>query len=112
VRSLEHSLVFYRDVFELQVAERLTFGGEELAFLRIGSARLELIQAAASDAHATGVLDHVAFEVHDLDALLSDLNARGVELLDPNPVPVPALNARIAFCLGPDGERIELFEYL
>ena len=38
------------------------------------------------------------------------LRASGVPLLDEAPVEVPALGARILFCLGPDGERIELFE--
>jgi hypothetical protein len=33
-----------------------------------------------------------------------------VRLIDPQPIEVPGLGARIAFCAGPDGERIELFE--
>jgi lactoylglutathione lyase len=57
------------------------------------------------------VLDHVAFEVDDLDGTLDLLRARGVRLIDETPTAVPALSARIAFCQGPDGERIELFQY-
>jgi len=56
------------------------------------------------------VVDHLAFEVDDLDDWVPRLRASGVPLLDEAPVEVPALGARILFCLGPDGERIELFE--
>jgi DNA-binding CsgD family transcriptional regulator len=38
------------------------------------------------------------------------LRQHGVRLLDEAPVAAPELNARILFCPGPDGERMELFE--
>ena len=57
------------------------------------------------------MVDHVALEVDDLDALLQRLREHGVTLVDQSPVTVPELQARILFCLGPDAERIELFEY-
>jgi lactoylglutathione lyase len=111
VASLERSMAFYRDVFGLEVAERLAFGGEQIAFLRVGSARLELIEGTAGATRPTGVVDHVALEVQGLDALHDQLRARGVTLLDAAPIEVPALRARILFCQGPDDERIELLEY-
>jgi len=112
VASLERSIAFYGGAFGLEVAERFSFGGEQLAFLRVGQARLELIESSASRVRTSsaGVVDHVALEVDDLDALIGRLVQQAVTLLDPAPVPVPALNARILFCEGPDGERIELLE--
>jgi lactoylglutathione lyase len=110
VSILERSITFYREVFGLELAEQLSFGGEQIAFLRIGSARLELIEAGPTR-DGTGVVDHVAFEVHGLDALVDRLRARGVPLLDEAPVQVRDLGARILFCQGPDGERVELLEY-
>jgi lactoylglutathione lyase len=109
VASLGRSIAFYHDVFGMQVAERLSFGGEKLAFLRLGTARLELIESGAA-ARPTGVVDHVAFEVDDLEATLELLRARGVTLIDTTPIAVLGLGARIAFCQGPDGERIELLQ--
>ena len=53
---------------------------------------------------------HVAFEVDDLDGWVTRLRQHGVRLLDEAPIEVPALGARILFCLGPDGERIELLD--
>ena len=46
----------------------------------------------------------------DLDGWLARLQVHGVPLLDAAPLEVPALGVRILFCLGPDGERIELLE--
>ena len=110
VANLERSIAFYGDVFGLEVAERLDFGGERLAFLQVGPARLELIESAPQAPRRTGVVDHVALEVRDLGGLLRHLEQRGVTLVDREPIDVPGLNARILFCLGPDGERLELFE--
>jgi lactoylglutathione lyase len=110
VANLERSIAFYHDVFGLEVAERLTLGAERIAFLGVGSARLELIEAAGGQ-RPTGVVDHVALEVENLDGLARRLRQRGVTLVDQAPIAVPELHARILFCLGPDAERIELVEY-
>jgi lactoylglutathione lyase len=115
VSNLERSIRFYAEAFGLEVAERFDFDGEKLAFLRVGTARLELIESTQDAivqprSRPTGVVDHVALEVRDVDEILGQLRMRGVTLVDPSPIVVASLSARIAFCLGPDGERIELFE--
>ena len=69
-----------------------------------------LIEGPGGAGRPTGVVDHIAFEVHDLDAVLATLRACGVRLLHDEPPRVPAVGARIAFCLGLDAERIKLFE--
>jgi catechol 2,3-dioxygenase-like lactoylglutathione lyase family enzyme len=109
VTDLERSIAFYQTVFGLRLAERLTLGPEQLAFLEAGGSRVELI-ADGTHARGTGVVDHLAFEVEALDDWLPRLRSFGVHLLDEVPVEVPALGARILFCLGPDDERVELFE--
>jgi lactoylglutathione lyase len=110
VASLERSLAFYGEVFGLTVAERFEFGGESLAFLRAGAGFVELIESTVPGSRSTGVIDHVALEVDNLDELVLLLRQHGVTLLDPAPLPVPRLSARILFCEGPDRERIELLE--
>ena len=109
VASLERSIAFYEAVFGLRLAERLSLGDEQLAFLEAGTSRVELIADGAAG-RETGVVDHFAFEVDDLDSWVRRLHQGGVRLLDEAPIEVPTLGARILFCLGPDGERIELFE--
>ena len=111
VADLARSISFYRDAFGLEVAERLDFGSEHIAFLALGSARLELIEGGPGPRPGTAVVDHFALEVDDLDALLERLRERGVTLVDQAPIAVPALHGRILFCLGPDAERIELFAH-
>jgi hypothetical protein len=58
----------------------------------------------------TGVVDHLAFAVDNLDDWLLNLRAHGVQVLDPQVIHIPQIGARILFCLGPDDERIELLE--
>ena len=110
VASLERSIAFYQTVFGLQVAARLRLGDEQLAFLRAGAGWLELIADGAGPRPAPGAVDHLALITSTLDGWLAQLQARGVPLLDAAPLEVPALGVRILFCLGPDGERIELLE--
>jgi lactoylglutathione lyase len=109
VTNLEGSARFYQAVFGFSIAERLRLGSEQLMFLRAAGARLELIADGRGE-RQTGAIDHIAFEVEDLNMWLSRLRQHGVRLLDEVPVDVPQLRARILFCLGPDGECIELFE--
>jgi catechol 2,3-dioxygenase-like lactoylglutathione lyase family enzyme len=109
VTDLERSIAFYESAFEMRLVARLTLGMEQLAFLESGTTRVELI-LDGSGRRPTGVVDHLALAVIDLDAWLTRLREHNVPLMDEVPIDVPALSARILFCLGPDGERIELFE--
>jgi lactoylglutathione lyase len=109
VTDLEGSIAFYQSVFRLRLAERLSLGSEQIAFLQAGTSWLELI-ADGIPGRGPGAVDHLALAVDDLDGWLARLRESGVRLLDEAPVGVAALGARILFCLGPDGERIELFE--
>jgi lactoylglutathione lyase len=70
VASLERSIAFYREIFGLEVAERFDFGDEQLALLRVGNRRLELMQSPGVSSRASGVVDHVALQVDDLDAAI------------------------------------------
>ncbi len=109
VADLERSVRFYCDVLGLAEATRFELGAETLVFLVAGEGFVELVQGDGFAARG-GVVDHLALRVPDLDAALQRLRERDVPLLDNEPVAVPQLHARIAFALGPDGERIELIE--
>lgn len=85
VSSLERSIAFYEAVFGLRLAERLSWGAEQLAFLEAGSGHIELI-ADGTAGRATGVVDHLALEVNDLDGWVPWLRERGVRLVDDAPV--------------------------
>jgi catechol 2,3-dioxygenase-like lactoylglutathione lyase family enzyme len=57
------------------------------------------------------VLDHIGFEVHDLEAFCKKLEASGVKFEVPFRK-IPALNLSLAFLVDPWGTRIELTEGL
>jgi lactoylglutathione lyase len=120
VDNLERSLSFYQTVFGLTPGARLVLGKERIAFLETGGGeggegeggeggRLELIEDDRPG-RPTGVLDHVALRVDSIAQLLDTLRSHNVELIHQAPLEVPAIGARILFCVGPDGEQIELFE--
>ena len=69
VASLARSIAFYHEMFGLELAEELSFGGEHIAFMRIGGARVELIEGSFRS--EAGVVDHIAFEVQGLETLLT-----------------------------------------
>jgi len=109
VADLDRSVRFYCDVLGLRETTRFAFGDEQLIFLSAGGGWIELIYDGGAT-RATGVLDHLALRVDDVATMALRLRAHDVELLDAAPVTVDAIGARILFCLGPDGERIELIE--
>jgi catechol 2,3-dioxygenase-like lactoylglutathione lyase family enzyme len=56
-------------------------------------------------------LDHIGFEVRDLEAFCKRLSADGVQFESPYR-DVPAIGLKIAFLIDPEGTRIELTEGL
>lgn len=109
VSDVERSIRFYRDVLGLPFIERRAFKGLDLAFLQIGDTQLELVAGTADHQQADGLVNHVAFTVSDLDAVVAHLRAEGVELISEAPQPIWE-GMRVFFFRGPDGEKLELFE--
>lgn len=90
-------------------------GGPRIELLRyLSPASLEA--AAVSQANTPG-LRHVAFRVHDIDALCARLSEEGVTFFSP-PTPVPAGTIRhdegrkrLCYLRDPDGVILELAQY-
>ncbi|MDO5414807.1 MAG: VOC family protein [Bacillota bacterium] len=83
-----------------------------------GDATIELIDPSykSVEAVATAALEHFCFEVDDVDAVVADLRAKGIDsfvdsephnetLFRPNGI-------RVMFLAGPSGESIELLQNL
>ena len=93
--------------------------GVRVAFVGVGSARLELLEAAQPDSPIAKFiqkrgpgLHHIAYRVPDIGVALADFAAQGVELIDREPRP-GAAGHRVAF-LHPRttaGVLVELVEY-
>lgn len=125
VSDMDRAVAFYRDVlgWEQLFDERLS--GPELDALtgrpgtslracggRIGAGRVELMQfdGGPTEPHGPGLgLGTLSIEVDDIDACHTELSAQGVTVLGP---PVELHGTRMFFVLDPDGQPIELVEYL
>ena len=91
VADLDEAIETYRRVLgaELEHREVVADQGVEAAMLRTGDGRVELLAATVPDSPVGKFLDkrgpgmhHVAYEVGDIGAALSELAASGAQLID------------------------------
>jgi methylmalonyl-CoA epimerase len=94
VDDLDQALAFYRDALGLEVEtpEDVPSQGVRAHFIPAGESALELLEATADDSPITKYLrkrgpglHHIALRVDDIRAALSQLQARGVRLIDESP---------------------------
>jgi len=115
VRGMEESLRFYTEVLGLQPDGRRAIpeNHAEIAFVRDpeSGARVELTHWEGKEAFEPGEqLDHLAFEVTDLDAVLARMREQGVRVAK-EPYRLAGGSGRIAFVLDPNDVWIELIEH-
>jgi methylmalonyl-CoA epimerase len=94
VENLEEAIETYRNLFgaEVEHRESLADQGADVALLRLGEGRVELLAPHGPDtpvgrfvAGRGPGMHHVAFEVDDVAAELARLSAAGAELVDERP---------------------------
>jgi len=94
VEDLDEALATYERLFGAEVEHRATVDaqGVRAASLKIGSGRVELLEALGDDTPVGRFLakrgpgmHHVAYEVSDLDATLAELEGAGAALIDEQP---------------------------
>ncbi|MGD0588564.1 MAG: VOC family protein [Thermoplasmata archaeon] len=115
VRNMEDSLAFYTEVLGLQFERRRTIpeNHAEIAFVHdpASGARVELTHWEGKDQFEPGEqLDHLAFEVADLDRFLMRIRTKGVRVAK-EPYRLSGGPSRIAFILDPNDVWIELIEH-
>jgi len=114
VRQMDESLKFYTEVLGLQFERRRTIpeNHAEIAFVHdpLSGARIELTHWEGKDSFEAGEqLDHLAFEVDDLDRVLMHLRTKGARVAK-EPYRLAGGTSRIAFILDPNDVWIELIE--
>jgi len=114
VRRMDESLAFYTEVLGLEFERRrpIPENHAEIAFVRdpTSGARIELTHWDGKETFDAGEqLDHLAFEVEDMDAWLARARARGVRVAK-EPYRLQGGSGRIAFVLDPNDVWIELIE--
>ena len=113
VKRIEHVGIVVRDTAASRKLWEDCFGiplgGEEendrrkLALYYVGESMVELIAGKGADSkhqrmvdEGRGGLNHICFEVEDIDAALAELKSKGIPLLDETPR-IGHAGARIAF---------------
>jgi lactoylglutathione lyase len=114
VRSMDDSLRFYTEVLGLQFERRRTIpeNKAEIAFVKdpVSGGRIELTHWDGKDSFEAGEqLDHLAFEVEDLDRFLMRVRTKGVQVAK-EPYSISGGSSRLAFILDPNDVWIELIE--
>ena len=102
VRDAAASIEFYTDVLGLAARTGrpdFPFGG---AWLDIGGQQVHLIEGGVPNSCG----QHFAIQVEDLDAAVTELRERGIDVRDPSGVG----SARQTFLFDPSGNMIELHE--
>jgi lactoylglutathione lyase len=115
VLDVGRSIAFYRDAFDLGVADRFDFDGFSLVYLRNDENDFEIEltwneSQAEPYTHGSGY-GHVAVAVDDLDATHERFAGLGLE---PQPIKEfhreGSLMARFFFVQDPDGYKIEVLQ--
>jgi methylmalonyl-CoA epimerase len=96
VKDLAAALAFYRDALglEIEATEEVASQRVRAHFLPVGDAKLELLEATASDSPIARYTDkrgpglhHITLRVDDIHAALAQLKSRGARLIDEAPRP-------------------------
>ncbi len=120
VDEIEDALHFWRDSLGLKVARVEEFPDQDsvAAFLPVGNMEIELVKPTSDESGIGRYLEkrgpgihHICFEVDDIKASLESLKARGVHLINSEPV-IGTSGKRFAF-IHPEsthGVLVELYE--
>ena len=105
----EKTIDFYKNIQGIPLASER----QEGIMLDSGTGIDEIFNEA-DDPPDNAVIRHFAFATDDVDACVEAVKAAGYEVfIEPKDIEIastPVFPARIAFCKGPLGEEIELFE--
>ena len=103
VKDTETSRRLWEDCFGIPLGSAEDNGKRRLALYPVGESMIELIAGSTPDskharmvAEGKGGLNHLCFEVEDIDAALAELKAKGIPLLDETPR-IGHAGCRIAF---------------
>ncbi len=103
VRDVEASRRLWEDCFGIELGTVEENAIRRLALYPVGESMVELIAGTTADsrhaklvAEGKGGLNHICFEVEDIDAALAELKAKGIPLLDEVPR-IGHAGCRIAF---------------
>jgi len=105
VEDVDAAIALYQESFEMELTHRETVEeqGVEAVLLDVGDGHVELLAPLGPETpvgkfmakHGAG-LHHVAYGVEDIDSILEELSAAGLQLIDSEPR-VGIRDSRVAF---------------
>jgi len=109
-KDIDKSIAFYKNLgFTVDKEENV---GIRLAFLSAGNCLVELVEQKDAAPRTAGIVDHFAMVVDSIDEAIKNAHSHGIEI-DASTVGSMDILGGIknVFFAGPDGERLEFFEY-
>lgn len=94
VKNLDDSIRYYEDVLGLKcyAIEEVADQKVKTAFFMVGQTKLELLQATSEESPVAKFIEkkgegvhHLAFAVKELQSVLNEVEAKGVQLIDKQP---------------------------
>jgi methylmalonyl-CoA/ethylmalonyl-CoA epimerase len=119
VADIDESLKFWRDALgmELSHIEDVPSQKAQVAFLPLGDSEVELVKPTTDDSGAAkflaergGGMHHLCFETDDVAAMLADLKAKGVRLINDEPIVLPGRKMAFVHPKSTGGVLVELYE--
>jgi len=110
VKDIEKSIDYYKRLgFTLDKEEQPSV---RIAFLSAGNCLIELVEQKELPPRTAGVVDHIAMVVDCVEEAIASAKAQGIDIDASQVNSVPILGGiKNVFFEGPDGERLEFFEY-
>lgn len=121
VGDVEGALKFWRDALGLQVhkIEDVPSQKAQVVFIPVSESEVELVKPTSEDtgvakflAEKGGGMHHLCFEVDDIDAMLVDLKAKGVRLIDEAARTLPGRKMAFIHPKSTGGVLVELYQLL
>lgn len=122
VTDLKRSATFYEAFgFKNVMASTFQLNGNtgHVAMMKLDDIIIELYQLPAPELteiqnRSNGHIDHIAFDVDDIDATYAELKTAGYTMLEPEPVFLQFWQNGCKYfnIAGPDGERLEFNQIL
>jgi catechol 2,3-dioxygenase-like lactoylglutathione lyase family enzyme len=122
VTNLKASEAFYRKLgFANAMSSPFDYNGGQgsVAMMRRGEMTIELYQMPEAQlveirTRKDGHIDHIAFDVDNIEEALAALKQAAFTVVEDTPVFLPFWNkgCKYFFILGPDGERLEFNQIL
>jgi methylmalonyl-CoA/ethylmalonyl-CoA epimerase len=119
VEDIEEALAFWRDALGIPLdhVEDVPSQQAKVAFLPVGESEVELVQPTSDETgtarflakHGAG-MHHLCFEVDDIAGMLAALKAKGVRLINEEPLDLEGRRMAFIHPKSASGVLVELYE--